>query len=120
MERLIKSIDISDQLGLHGELGIEALRTIKDNRDQLNIDESVKEHMIWYYFTKQDWSDSILAEVIKIYEQNSYIALESTVVSALKQGNVEEHQIEIIRRAFNKKEIVKQIGKWLERNQKEI
>jgi RNA 3'-terminal phosphate cyclase len=60
-----------------------------------------------------------LEEVIKIYEQERFIAMESIVVSALKEDKVGEHQIEKIRRAFNTKEVKKQIDRWLKRNNKE-
>ncbi|WP_339324662.1 hypothetical protein [Paenibacillus sp. FSL W8-0194] len=120
LERLIHSLDISDQLGLHGELSLKTLKVIKDHKDQVNINKAVKEHMIWYYFSQQEWSDSILAEVIKIYEQEGFIALESIVISALKENKVLDHQIETIRKAFKTKESIKQIGKWVERNGKVI
>ncbi|MGG1617344.1 hypothetical protein [Paenibacillus sp. NRS-1781] len=75
--------------------------------------------MIWYYFRQQEWTEAVLEEVIKIYEQERFIAMESIIVSSLKEDKVEEHQIEKIRRAFNTKEVKKQIDRWLKRNKKE-
>ena len=50
-------MDLSEQLGLHGELDIETLKVIKDHKDQIDIHKHVKEHMIWYYFSQQEWTD---------------------------------------------------------------
>ena len=47
-------MDLSEQLGLHGELDIETLKVIKDHKDQIDIHKHVKEHMIWYYFSQQE------------------------------------------------------------------
>lgn len=40
-------------------------------------------------------------------------------ISVLKEDQVEEHQIEKIRKAFPTKEVKKQIEKWFERRSKE-
>lgn len=118
VDRLIKSLDIVEQMELHGQLNMESLAVIKDHKDLIHINKSVMEHMVWYYFSKQKLSDSILLEVMKIYEEEGFIALESTIVSALKDHKVNEHQIEIIQSRMNTKEVIKQIGKWMERNVK--
>lgn len=118
LERLIRSLSLSDQLGLHGKLNIQTLEVVKDYRDQINIHKHVKEHMIWYYFSQQEWREEFLEEVINIYGKEGFIAMESIIVSALKEDQVEEHQIETIRKAFDTKEIEKQINKWCERKGK--
>lgn len=116
VERLIHSLDLLEQLGLHGELNVETLKVIKDYRDQIHVSKHVKEHMIWYYFSQQEWTEEVLEEVSEIYEQEGFIAMESLVVSALKENQIEKQQIEKIKRVFDTKEVKKQINKWEERN----
>lgn len=118
LERLIRSLSLSDQLGLHSKLSLQTLEVIKDYKDQIDIRKHVKEHMIWYYFSQQEWREAVLEEIIHVYNEEGFIAMESIVVSALKEDQVEEHQIETIRKAFDTKEVKKQINKWLERNGK--
>lgn len=118
IERLIRSLSLSDQLGLHSKLSLRILEVIKDNKDQIDIHKSVKEHMIWYYFSQQEWREAVLEEVIHVYNEEGFIAMESIVVTALKEDQVEEYQIQTISKAFDTKEVKKQINKWLERKEK--
>lgn len=103
---------------MHGELNVETLKVIKDYRNQIHISKHVKEHMIWYYFSQLEWTEEVLEEVSGIYEQEGFIAMESLVVSALKENQIEKQQIEKIKRVFDTKEVKKQINKWEERNSK--
>ncbi|WP_322904772.1 hypothetical protein [Paenibacillus campi] len=117
MERLINLLNVSDQLELHGELSFQALKVIKDYRHQLAISDAVKEHVIWCYFSKQSWSDAMLEEVGTIYQETSFMAMESIVLIALKQNKVTEQQVAYIQNVFSTKEVWKQIKRWQERQQ---
>ncbi|WP_028596246.1 hypothetical protein [Paenibacillus assamensis] len=115
IETLINEINISEQMGIHSFLDIRGLETITNNKDILNIHPGVKEHVIWLYFCKVEWSDHNFSELIRIYREEKYLALESRIVSALKEDEVNENQIGKIQEVFNSKEIEKQLKKWNER-----
>ena len=106
---------LSDQMGIHSLLNTDTLEFITYNKDNLYVDSGVKEHIVWYYFCKVEWSDQKLSEIIKIYKQDKYLALESRVVSAIKKDEVNENQVLQIQEVFDSKEIEKQIKKWNER-----
>ncbi len=86
IERSIHMLDLSDQLELHSHLSRQALQMIKDHRHELAISDAVKEHMLWYYLSQQEWSYAVLADTIAIYIETSYIAMESIIITALKQS----------------------------------
>jgi len=115
IESFINSMALEEQLGLHGLLNPAAIETIANNIDILNIDRGVKEHIIWYYLSKLNWSDEVLSRIIKIYKHENYIALESLVISAIKLDEVEDYQIEMILNVFDTKEIKREIEKRIER-----
>ncbi|MFD1885513.1 hypothetical protein [Paenibacillus wenxiniae] len=115
IERFINMLDVSDQLELHSHLSMNTLQIIKNHRHELTISDAVKEHMLWYYLSQQEWSDDVLAETIAIYIESSFIAMESIVIVALKQNRVTEQQVQRIRQAFASKEVTRQIEQWRER-----
>ncbi|GIO13840.1 hypothetical protein J19TS2_33950 [Cohnella xylanilytica] len=64
--------------------------------------------------SKLNWSDEVLSRIIQIYKHETYIALESLVISAIKLDEIEDYQIEMILNVFDTKEIKREVEKWIE------
>ncbi len=115
LEHWINKLDLSDQLELHRHLSRNALQIIREQRHQLAVNDGVKEHIIWYDLSNQPWSDAILAETIAIYQDTSWIAMESIVLVALKQNKATAQQVRHIGDVFASKEVTRQMQRWKER-----
>ncbi|WP_435921101.1 hypothetical protein [Paenibacillus sp. DYY-L-2] len=116
IERLINAMDLSDQLEIHSLLNSSTIKAITKNKNEIHIDSSVKEHMIWFYFHGLSWSDKMLDQLIQIYNEEHYLALESIVIRAIKTNEVKMNQIDRMESAFSSKEFQKQIKSWKQRN----
>ncbi|MBE9916467.1 hypothetical protein G8C92_20830 [Paenibacillus donghaensis] len=116
IEKQINLMDISDQHGIHSLLHESTIEVITENKDEINIASSVKEHIIWFYFYKLAWSDNMMDQLIKIYKEESYLALESRVISAIKSDEINDSQIHKLESTFSSKEFQKQIERWKRRN----
>lgn len=116
IEKQIKLMDISDQHGIHSLLHESTIEVITENKDEINIALSVKEHIIWFHFFKLPWSDDMMDQQIKIYKEERYLALESRVISAIKSDDINDSQIHKLESIFSSKEFQKQIERWKKRN----
>ncbi len=115
LEHWINKLDLSDQLELHRHLSRNALQIIREQRHQLAVNDGVKEHIIWYELSNQPWSDAVLVETIAIYQETSWVAMESIVLVALKKNKATEQQVRYIGDVFASKEVTRQIQRWKER-----
>ncbi len=115
LEHWINKIDLSDQLELHRHLSRNALQIIREQRHQLAVNDGVKEHIIWYELSNQPWSDAVLVETIAIYQETSWVAMESIVLVALKKNKATEQQVRHIGDVFASKEVTRQIQRLKER-----
>ncbi|SDG37116.1 hypothetical protein SAMN04488542_13842 [Fontibacillus panacisegetis] len=116
VENLISVLDISDQHGIHSLLKETTIKVITENKDKINIAYSVKEHIIGFHFYKLSWSDDMLDQLIKIYKEERYLALESRVISAIKSDEIIVSQLNKLESIFSSKEFIKQIESWKKRN----
>ncbi|KOR90294.1 hypothetical protein [Paenibacillus solani] len=116
IEKLIKILDISDQHELHSLLNEKTIEVITEHKDKINIASSVKEHIVWFHFYKLSWSDEMLDQLINIYKEEHYLALESRVISAMKSDEIDVSQIEKLECVFSSLEFKKQIENWKKRN----
>ncbi|TYA13510.1 hypothetical protein FRY98_12735 [Paenibacillus faecis] len=116
IEKLINMMDIRVQHGIHSLLNESTIEVITENKDNINIASSVKEHIIWFHFYKVPWSDEMLDKLIKIYKEERYLALESRVISAIKSDEIDHSQINKLESTFSSKEFIKQIEIWKKRN----
>lgn len=116
IEKLINIMNISVQHGIHSLLDESTIEVITKNKDNINIASSVKEHIIWLHFYKLPWSDEMLDQLIKIYKEERYLALESRVISAIKSDEIDVSQINKLESIFSSKEFINQIESWKKRN----
>ncbi|WP_442600775.1 hypothetical protein [Paenibacillus sp. KN14-4R] len=116
LEDLINSMELTEQLGIHSLLNRSTIKVITDNKDIINVHSSAKEHIIWFYFNNLLWSGEVLDQLIDIYKEEHYLALESIVISAIKSDEIELNQISKLESTFNSKEFIKQIERWKQRN----
>ncbi|WP_410769516.1 hypothetical protein [Fontibacillus sp. BL9] len=116
IEKQINLMDISDQHEIHSLLHESTIEVITENKDEINIASSVKEHIIWFHFYNLTWSDEMLDQLIKIYKEERYLALESRVVSAIKSDEINDSQIQKLESIFSSKEFRKHIERWKKRN----
>ncbi|KOP67332.1 hypothetical protein AMS62_20330 [Bacillus sp. FJAT-18019] len=116
IEKLIKILDISDQHELHSLLNKKTIEVITEHRGKINIASSVKEHIIWFHFDKLSWSEEMLDQLINIYKEEHYLALESRVISAMKSDEIDVSQIDKLECVFSSLEFKKQIENWKKRN----
>lgn len=102
-------MDISDQLQLHGQLHLESLKFISEHRDQLNLSDDAIEHIIWFYYSKQEWTDELLLKICEDYKKQPMTALESLIISKLKDDRITTKQFDTIESVFSGKEIKRQL-----------
>lgn len=55
IEKLINMMDIRVQHEIHSLLNESTIEVITENKDNINIASSVKEHIIWLHFYKLSW-----------------------------------------------------------------
>ena len=101
IQDLINSLDISEQLGIHGYLRKIDLEFITINIDSLEINDGVKEHIVYSNLSRMNWSDKLLGEIVKIYKSYGFIAMESLVITAIKQDIITPTQLKLILLIFS-------------------
>ncbi|GIO70414.1 hypothetical protein NYE48_05075 [Paenibacillus sp. FSL M7-1455] len=112
IQDLINSLDISEQLDIHGFLRKIDLEFITTNIDSLEINDGVKEHIVYTILSRTNWSDDLLGEIIKIYQSYGFIAMESLVITAIKQDIITSPQLSLILLIFSgSKAIKKELSK---------
>jgi hypothetical protein len=109
---LINSLSVSDQLSIHTELDLESLRYITENRENLTLNYNALEHIVWNYYRQLPWSDELLIILLEEFKKERFIALESIIISAIKNDKTTREQIELISPEFTDKEIIRQLFFW--------
>jgi hypothetical protein len=109
------TLNTSDQLQLHSQLHFESLKFITEHKDQMNLPNDAIEHIIWFHYSSQEWTDELLLRIIEEYKKEPFIALESLIIRGLKHDSVTTNQYDIIDKFFPGKEIKRQLFFWLVR-----
>ncbi|WP_168124006.1 hypothetical protein [Paenibacillus sp. HB172176] len=109
IDDLIHSLEIDEQLSIHSILDRETLKYLTENIDKLKINDSVKEHILWSFYSEMEWTDELLVTLIEVYSVDRYIAVESIIVNAIKSDVIQNSQIDKIIKSFENKEIPKQL-----------
>jgi len=74
--------------------------------NELNFSEEVQEHLIWAYFKnkldeKESLDGHLLSEILNKYKEKRLLAIESVIITAIKEDKVSITQLGTIREFFN-------------------
>lgn len=98
---------------LHGQLSFKALENFYRNRSKFQLADSAKEHIIFKYLSELVdngmISDPLLTELIHLYYETKYLAVESILVRLIKNKQINQDQANTIHQHFKDSEIQKQI-----------
>lgn len=112
---LLNTISISEQLEIHSLLSFRSLEKLITIQENLDLNTDVKEHLLWFYFKqkieKNDQSEVtfIINAIVKYYQKEPLIALESLIIDMFKKNIIKDEHVEIVNQYFFSSEIKKQL-----------
>ncbi|MFC6458550.1 hypothetical protein [Paenibacillus vulneris] len=115
IEMLINKMTISEQLDIHNELSEKAIDLIFKFRNDINLEESVKENIIWWAFTLKIRNnggcitDELLEDLINVYKVNNFAALEHIAIQAVRFNKISENQLLKVKDVFKSNAFQKEI-----------
>lgn len=73
--------------------------------NELNFSEEVQEHLIWAYFKnkldEESLNEHLLFEILNKYKEKKLLAIESVIITAIKEDKVSISQLDHLREFFN-------------------
>jgi hypothetical protein len=113
INRIIRHMDISEQMELHNALSNEAIEKIYPMLNQLSLHDHAKEHVIWSYFSRKicetgSLTDDLFQEMFKCYSKHQLLAIESLIIEMLKNDFLSTNQLGIAEKVFTGKAFIKE------------
>lgn len=110
---MIKRMDAGEQLELYGHLSPTAILRKYPILNELSLNVHAKEHLAWSYFRHriygtEAWGEELLGEMIGVYAQFRYLAIESLFVEMLKHDRLSLKQLDQADQIFTGKAFIKE------------